>query len=235
MPWGHWREKADGRIFLKDGDILFLSAKVVAIAQGRCIRFATKEEYSDFVQQEADFYIANTLLADDKNPLDFPFTLKKNTPVPFAGIDQSNGGGWHILWPENLDQIANTLHHLIQAEFGLNQFGLVITDSSVLPMRRGCVGLSIAASGLKLLHSYIGQQDLFGQELKLSETNIVDRLTNFATLFMGEGAEQTPAVVMRGAGEFLSSGEDFSNLFIEKEKDFYWPLFKDKGKAKDGD
>ncbi len=222
------KKEADGQIFLKDGDILFLSAKVVAIDQGCCIRLETKEEYCNLIQQEADFYLANTLLPDDKNPLDFPFTLKEQTPVPFAGIDQSNGAGWHILWPENLHEIANTLHQAIQAEFGLSKFGLVLTDSSVFPMRRGCIGISIAAVGLKLLHSCIGQKDLFGQKLKFSETNIVDRLTNFATLFMGEGAEQTPAVIMRGVGRFVSNTEDFSKLFIEKEKDFYWPLWKDR-------
>ena len=217
---------------LQDGDILFLSAKVVAIHQGRCLRIDNPKQRSALIKQEADLYIANKLFleepSDDKF-WDFPFTLKGQTPIPFAGIDESNGADWHILWPENPRQTVEFLHKAIVAECGLSRLGLVITDSTLFPLRRGCLGISIAAASIQLLDSYIGQKDLFGRELKLSENNIVDRLTNFATLFMGEGAEQTPAVVPRGLERFVSkTGEtmDFSQLFIEKERDFFGPLFQ---------
>ncbi|MEM9424241.1 MAG: coenzyme F420-0:L-glutamate ligase, partial [Spirochaetota bacterium] len=211
---------------LQDGDILFLSAKIVAIGQGRCLLVESQAERSALIRKESDAYIANILPSQSFEGRDFPFTLKGQTPVPFAGIDESNGNGWHVLWPENLEETVSVLHKSIAAECSVKSFALVIADSTVFPLRRGCIGVSCAAYGLQVLHSYKGQTDLFGRDLELSENNIVDRLSSFATLFMGEGAEQTPAVVLRGLKQFVCEGEDFSSLFMDREVDFYWPLFK---------
>ncbi|WGK69684.1 coenzyme F420-0:L-glutamate ligase [Candidatus Haliotispira prima] len=237
---------------LQDGDIICLSAKVVAIHQGRCLHLKSKQERQALVKQEADYYIPNTLPpqpANNRKPsneepgnrepnngentekrgIDFPFTLKGKTPVPFSGVDESNGAGWHILWPERLQETAHSLKEAIASYSQIDKLGLIITDSTVFPLRRGCIGISIAASGVQLLRSYLGQKDLFGRELKLSESNIVDSLAGFATLFMGEGAEQTPAVVLRGLEQHPSQqtedGQDFPALFIDPKQDFYGPLF----------
>ncbi len=218
---------------LQNGDILCLSAKVLAIHQGRCCKLDSPAERRELLQQEADYYLANSLnpippiFGDhpESESIDFPFTVKGKTPVPFAGIDESNGDGWHILWPEEPQKITEELKRLIAAHCKLNSLGLIVLDSTVFPMRRGCVSLSIAATGIQLLHGYQGQKDLFGRELKLSENNVVDRIANFAGLYMGEGAEQTPLVVLRGLERFVTGSQSFSELFIEAERDFYGPLF----------
>ena len=222
---------------LQNGDILFVSAKVVAIHQGRCRKLLNSAQRANLVRQEADYYIPHTSCLealDFAEPayIDFPFTIKGHTPVPFAGVDESNGNGWHILWPEKLVETAAELRSSIASHYALKELGLVIVDSTLLPLRRGCIGLSIAAAGMQLLHCYQGQQDLFGRELKLSENNIIDRLSNFASLFMGEGAEQKPIVVLRGLGQYViaatEEAPDFATIFIEPEKDFYSPFFREK-------
>ncbi|XP_061168724.1 bifunctional F420 biosynthesis protein FbiB-like [Saccostrea echinata] len=222
---------------LQNHDLLCISAKVVAIHQGRCRKIHDPAERRKLMQQEADYYIASSL-APDPEPgaaqlnIDFPFTIKDGTPVPFAGIDESNGDGWQILWPETPQHIAGELRKRIAQRYGVDSLGLLILDSTVLPMRRGCISLSIAAAGVQLLHSYQGEVDLFGRELKLSETNIVDRIAGFAGLHMGEGAEQTPVVVLRGLERFITEQQEatgFPRLFMEPEQDFYAPLFRQHG------
>ena len=82
------------------------------------------------------------------------------------------------------------------ARFKLKNVGVLITDSTCQPLRRGTVGITLAHSGFLSLHDYIGTPDLFGRPFTVSQANIGGCLASAAVLVMGEGTEQTPFCIM---------------------------------------
>ena len=62
-------------------------------------------------------------------------TMKNNILIPTAGIDESNGKGYYILWPKDPYQSAKKIYNFIKQEFKLNNFGIIISDSHCVPLR----------------------------------------------------------------------------------------------------
>jgi coenzyme F420-0:L-glutamate ligase/coenzyme F420-1:gamma-L-glutamate ligase len=74
-------------------------------------------------------------------------------------------------------------------------------DTYSRPFRRGQVNFAIGVSGTKLFRDYRGKKDLFGHVLKVKNVTVVDEIASAAELLMGQGAEGTPVVIIRGLGE----------------------------------
>jgi F420-0:gamma-glutamyl ligase len=117
--------------------------------------------------------------------------------TPNSGIDASNADGQDVLWPEDPQASANAVRRYLVERFKLKDVAVIITDGNFLPLRWGATGISLAASGLQPVRRYTGEKDLFGRELLLTRTNVVDTIASAATLVMGEGAEQTPLAVVQ--------------------------------------
>lgn len=184
-----------GKIFasklkLKDGDVLAISSKVVSIAEGRCVPTSsvTKEE---LIQQEADLHYM-----PKNSPWGYHFTIAKGVLVGSAGIDQSNGNGHYILWPKDPMKAARALRTKLMKHYGVKKLGVVITDSTSHPLRRGASGVALAWAGFHPLYDYRGTPDIFGRAFKVEQANIVDALASAAVLTMGEGSEQTPVALL---------------------------------------
>jgi len=126
-------------------------------------------------------------------------TMKNGVLIPSAGIDESNAGDYFILWPEQPQKIAAMLRRWFCRAYGLRQLGVIITDSRSMPLRRGVIGVAIGWAGFSPLYDYRGKKDLFGRTLRVSQANVADALAAAAVLAMGEGAEQTPLTIIRGA------------------------------------
>lgn len=208
---------------LRDGDILFITSKVLAIHQGRCMKIDPKIKKENLIYQEADKIIPQKLLLY-KN---FPLTIKNHTLIPSAGIDESNGNGYYILWPKNIAALIKQIHCHLQKKFKIKNLAVVVTDSHTVPLRYGVLGVSIGFYGIEPLYDYRGKQDIFNKKLKYTTVNIVDALSAMVTLFMGEGNEQIPMVLLRGA-EFIkfTNKATFKKLIIPEHKDLYAPLLK---------
>ena len=94
---------------LHEGDIVFITSKVLAIHQGRCIKIEKGINKRKLVLQEAERYVEN------RTPYwDFILTIKDATLIPSAGIDESNGNGYYILWPEKPFEISEKLHNFLK-------------------------------------------------------------------------------------------------------------------------
>ena len=125
-----------------------------------------------------------------------------------AGIDSSNvaGGdaGTVLLWPIDADASARA----IRAEFfrlAGSRPAVVIADSMGRAWRVGTVGAAIGCAGLTVLDDRRGQdQDLFGRTLQATVIAVADAVAAMAVLAMGEGAEGTPAALVRGAGQWVT-------------------------------
>ena len=211
---------------LKEKSVVVISSKVISIGQGRCLplsRFPLKDE---LVMREADFYLPRSLTPGAW----CMHTLKNNIFIPSAGIDESNADGHYILWPRNPKRVARELWAWLRKKYSVKDLGVVISDSHTIPLRRGVLGISLAHYGFVPLKDYRGMPDIFGRELKMTQTNIADGIAVAAVMLMGEGSERTPlAVVMdvpwvRFVSRPEKSRKPFSSFEIKTREDLYYPL-----------
>lgn len=104
-------------------------------------------------------------------------TVKDNTLIPSAGIDESNSDGYYILWPKDSQKEAKKICKYIKSKFNLKKIAVIITDSHTTPLRYGTTGISTGFYGLEPFHDYRGSEDIFGRKMKISRGNMVDALS----------------------------------------------------------
>ena len=153
------------------------------------------------------------------------FSIKNNTLIASAGIDKSNANGYFVLWPENMDEVVRELHGWFMNEYGVKEVGVLMTDSHVVPLRRGGVGTCLAQYGFNPLRDYIGRPDIFGEPLKVTVTNVAEALAAAAVVVMGEASEQTPLAVITDV-PWLEFSEKRVDTKIPMEEDLFRPMFE---------
>ncbi len=200
---------------LKEGSILCVTSKIVALAQGRVVA-NTRGAKTRWIKKESEQAIKTKWCY---------LTLKEGHWCPNAGIDESNANGKLILWPDKSYEVAQTLRKALQKKFRLKKLGILITDSRVFPLRAGVVGVALAYAGFKGLRDYRGKPDLFGKKLALTQTNIADTLASAAVMVMGEGRERQPLAVIESAPVVFVSKVDPTELCMDPAGDLYRPLF----------
>jgi F420-0:gamma-glutamyl ligase len=176
---------------MAEDSVLAVTSKVVSLCEGSVAPADTDRE--QLIKDRADYWLAKT-----SNSYGHHFTITNHTLIASGGIDHSNGGGQGliVLWPHDPQATANEVRAYLCRRFGLQRVGVVITDSTSQPMRRGVTGISLAYSGFLGINDYIGTRDLFGDLIEHSAANISGGLAASAVFAMGEGAEQTPLCVL---------------------------------------
>jgi F420-0:gamma-glutamyl ligase len=169
---------------------LAVTSKIVSICEGRVVK-KNGVSKKDLILEECDYYLPTW-----SNKWQVMVTIKDNIIISSAGIDESNGDGYYILWPKNCQESANEIRKYIQKKYKLKNFGVIITDSKSTPLRRGTSGVALAHSGFSALNSYIGKKDIFDRKLKATKADVTDALAISAVLTMGEGNEQMPMALI---------------------------------------
>ena len=165
-----------------------ITSKIVAICQGRYAKIGSVNK-GQLIEKESEYFLP-------PGPNGFYLTVKYGILSASSGIDESNGGGYYILWPKDPQKAANEIRVYLAKKHGVKNVGVLITDSKITPLRWGVTGVSITHSGFAAMNDYIGTNDIFGRELKFTKTNIMDGLGGAAVMLMGEGSEQTPLAVI---------------------------------------
>lgn len=205
---------------LKERDIFVITSKLVAIGEGRCVRATTKHAKQALIADEADSATFNQLK-------DSMFSIKGNTIIASAGIDDSNGNGYLILWPKDPTKSAKDIWKFLRKRSGLRELGVMVTDSYCTPMRSGVIGISIGFYGFHPVANHIGRKDIFGRKFKFSKSNIADSVAAATVAVMGETSEQIPIAIARGVPQLRFAGHDTQKeLFIARKKDIYYPLLR---------
>jgi F420-0:gamma-glutamyl ligase len=160
-------------------------------------------------------------------------TIKDSTLAVNAGIDESNanlnGEECFILWPEKMQEIVNEVWYYVCQKYGLKNFGVILTDSRSFPLRWGVVGTTIVYCGFKGLNNHIGEEDIFGREIKMVQVNVAEALGVTATFVMGEVGEITPFALLSDLDkvQFVDHEPTIKELETSKiaiEDDAYEPL-----------
>lgn len=207
---------------LKEGDVVFITSKVLAIHQGRCIPKDQVKSKEKFVLNEAELYVPR------KTPNgNFFLTIKEHTLIPSSGIDESNGKGHYVLWPKKISLLLKRISQYLKKKHRIKKLALVATDSHTTPLRRGVTGISIGFYGLEPVLDLRGKPDIFGRKLKFTRVNVVDAISAMAVLLMGESKERTPIVILRGARFIRFTKKNTSKkITIPLRHDLYRPLLK---------
>ena len=78
------------------------------------------------------------------------------------------------------------------------KIGVIINDSIGRAWRNGTIGTAIGVAGLSSILDLRGQDDLFGNQLRVSEEAIADELASAASLIQGQADEGLPVVLIEG-------------------------------------
>lgn len=214
---------------IPENSILVVTSKIVSICEGRIQKINSETEKEDkekLIKEESEYYIDK-----GENKYGFYLTITNNLLIPTAGIDESNGNGYYILWPKNAQSTANTIREYLTQKFQLTNFGVIITDSKTTPLRWGTTGVAIAHSGFSALNDYMGKPDLFGRIMRVTKSNVADGLASGAVAVMGEGKESTPLAIISQLSniEFQErnpTNEELKQLKISLDDDIYAPVLR---------
>jgi len=223
----------ENKIELEDNDILVLAQKVVSKAEGRMVDLTTVTPSQRAIelanQTEKDARFIELILQESNEVLRTRIgTIIVEHKLGFvcanAGIDHSNVQGetaeeWVLLLPQDPDLSSRKMRDEIQSKTG-KRIGILIIDSHGRAWRNGTVGMSIGMSGVPGLEDLRGQPDLFGAELRITQVGVADELAAAASLMMGQAAEGTPVVHVRGFPYPLREGS-LKELLRPKEQDMF--------------
>lgn len=221
----------DTGLELQDNDIFVLAQKIVSKSEGRMVNLADVEpsprakELS--MQVEKDPHLIEWILRESNEVL----RVRKDVMIvehrlgfvcANAGIDHSNvnpAEDFVLLLPENPDLSARNLREEIYKSTGKTT-GVMIIDSHGRAWRNGTVGVCIGLSGIPALVDERGWQDLFGYTLKATIVGVADELAAAASLVMGQAAEGTPVVHVRGF-PYPSNEGSLKELIRPKDMDMF--------------
>ncbi len=227
-------------IALQNEDILVLAQKIVSKSEARLVDLSTIHEPSIksvvyAAEADKDPRLVELIMRESRELVRIrPGLIIVEHRLGFicanAGIDHSNvtppkdaenqnPDDWVLLLPENPDVSAASLRKLLEAETGV-QLGVMIVDSHGRAWRNGTVGVTIGVSGIPGVVDKRGSKDLFGYELRVTEIGAADELAAAASLMMGQVAEGTPIVHVRGFPYPLREAE-MSELLRPIDKDLF--------------
>lgn len=179
---------------ISERSILIIAAKITSVYQNRIIEKKTdnKSEKDELIQKEADYYL-NAL----ESKYGVMVTIKNNILGINAGINESNADSKYILLPKKVQNLTNNIWSFLRKHYLVKKVGVIIADSTILPLRWGAVGITLSYCGFKPLYEYQKERDIFGRRLSFSQVNIADALAISAVLEMGEAREKQPFCIIK--------------------------------------
>lgn len=204
-----------------EGKVLAVTSKIVSLAENR---FVAKDEVEKvaLIKSEADQFLGEMGYG-------CYLTIKEGLLIPSSGIDESNAEKeMFILFPQDPFVSAEKIRNYVAKKFGLRKFGVILTDSHTAPLRVGVTGLALSHYGFKGVQNKIGEKDLFGRVLKMTQINIADAVATAAVFCMGEAAEQCPMALVQTEVEFEEGNLELrrTECKVTPELDLYYPLYK---------
>jgi coenzyme F420-0:L-glutamate ligase / coenzyme F420-1:gamma-L-glutamate ligase len=218
---------------VEEGDVLVIAQKIVSKAEN-CYAYLNDIEPGPEALALAD--------KADKDPRQAQLILDESREVlrvrpgvvivehrngyvhANAGIDKSNikneaNNPRLLLLPEDPDRSAREISLAIENSCGIAP-QIIINDSCGRAWRNGTVGIAIGSAGLEPLFNQIGEEDMFGNILEVTEPAVADELAAAASFVMGQAAESCPVVLVRGANLAPGTGGS-SSLIRDREIDLF--------------
>lgn len=226
---------ASNNLAIKDNDIFVFAQKIVSKAEGRLVNLVTITASQRAIelagQTEKDPRVVELILRESNEVVRTRVgTIIVEHKLGFvcanAGIDHSNVAGagdlaeeWVLLLPAEPDRSAEKIRNDIQSKTG-KRIAILIIDSHGRAWRNGTVGVAIGVAGMPALEDLRGKPDLFDFTLRITQVGAADELAAAASLVMGQAAEGTPVVHVRGFPYPLRESS-LKELIRPKEQDLF--------------
>lgn len=191
---------------LADGDVVVVTSKIVAKAEGRTLELA---------DVEPSVFAADWSRRWGKDPRVTEVVLRESTrivrqlgPVLItethhgfvcanSGIDQSSSGahGRVVLLPLDPDASARAIRQSL-CDAGVDA-AVIVSDTFGRAWREGQTDVAIGIAGMQPILSYIGQHDPHGHEFQVQALCTADEIAGAAELVKGN-LSRVPVAVVRG-------------------------------------
>jgi coenzyme F420-0:L-glutamate ligase / coenzyme F420-1:gamma-L-glutamate ligase len=210
---------------LADGDVLAVTSKVVAKAEGRLVPLpadpaARERVVAETVAAETARVVARRgrlVIAETRHGL-----VGAN-----ALVDASNAGGDRlVLLPADPDASAARLRAAL-AELDGHDVAVVVTDTLGRPWRLGQTDVAVGLAGMGALDDWRGRTDGDGRLLEVTEVAVADEVAAAADLVKGK-ASRVPAALLRGVSR--PKGDGAARDLVRPPSD---DLFRTAGTAED--
>jgi len=216
-------------ILIQANDIIVIAQKIVSKAEGNLLDLST-------IQPSP---LAETIAkTSGKDPRHVEVILRESTSIvrmrgahlivetrhgfvcANAGVDRSNVGmnDSVVLLPVDPDKSAKLIRRQIVELTGAN-VGVIISDTFGRAWRNGQVNVAIGVAGLNPIADYRGTQDMFGNQLNVTQIAIADELASAAELVMRK-SDRIPVAIIRGV-EYVKQRGSIKPLIRPKEEDLF--------------
>ena len=214
---------------LLDGDVLVVTHKIIAKAEGRIVDLRTVEP-SALAKRFATEY--------GKDPRQIEVVLRESRRVvrmdrgviisethhgfvcANAGVDASNVPNEKsvCLLPIDPDLSARRIREALVERLGID-VAVVVSDSFGRAWRFGITDIAIGVSGMNPIVDYRGRRDQHGRLMDASVLAVADELAGAAELVMGK-TNGVPAAIVRGYEYERGSGTGV-DLLMPPERDMF--------------
>ena len=177
-----------GEDFLRDGDVLVVTQKVVSKAEGRTADAETKKEVVASESRRMLRQVGTMVISETHHG----FVCAN------AGVDESNiSVGQIALLPVDPDASARRIRSRLEHLTGCD-VKVIISDTFGRAWRLGQTDIAIGVAGMQPFTDYVGTQDTQGREMRATRICTADELAGAAEMVMGK-ADGVCAAVVRGA------------------------------------
>ncbi|MEH1054653.1 coenzyme F420-0:L-glutamate ligase [Micromonospora sp. CPCC 206171] len=186
--------------WLRDGDVLVVTSKIVSKAEGRLVdvpadgpeRLAARDEVLAAETARVVATRGQTRIVQTHHG----FVMAS------AGIDASNVDKTRlVLLPKDPDASARALRAALAERYGV-EVAVIVSDTMGRPWRNGLTDVALGVAGMSAIRDHRGEVDPYGNELHLTQMAVVDELAGAGELIKGK-CDQVPVAVVRG---YLTAG-----------------------------
>jgi coenzyme F420-0:L-glutamate ligase/coenzyme F420-1:gamma-L-glutamate ligase len=220
-----------GALPLRQDDVLVVTSKIVAKAEGAFVDLATVEPRPEAVefasrwgrdprQVEVVLRQAVRVVRADLGVL--VVATRHGFVLANAGVDASNVGARAsevvLLLPDDPDASARRIRGAIGDRFGIAP-AVVVSDSMGRPWRFGITDCAVGVAGMRPLDDLRGTPDADGRMMSATIRAVADEIAAAAELALGKTARR-PAALVRGASPPLGEGS-ISEVVFPPEYDLF--------------
>ena len=218
-----FEEKADLVAFVvrfvptvAENTVLAVSSKIIALWKGSTVHHQGPTQKEELIKKHSQTAL--------KTPLAW-LTIKDGMIMTNAGIDESNADGKLVLLPDCY-ACAQELRLALQKVWKVQNLGIVVTDSMILPLRAGVIAAAVGYAGFEGVKDLRGKKDIFGKKLQTTLVDVADGLATTASLVMGEADEQCPLCIIENAPVVFTDKVSRDEIKYPAKNDLYTPLLK---------
>ncbi len=177
---------------LRPGDIVVVTSKIISKGEDR---------YAAAADREAAIAAESTRTVARRGSMRIVRT-RTGLTIAAAGVDNSNvAQGRILLLPLDPDASAERLATGLSEAAG-GDVGVIVSDTAGRPWRLGQTDHAIGAAQVRVLESYAGKTDPYGNELAVTTMALADELAAAADLVKRKLAGR-PVAVIRGLSELV--------------------------------